>query len=46
MDLRRVGEEIDDRHAWCLIVEHRLHLAGIGSGEAEIGEEHDHARKL
>ncbi len=39
---RRVGEKLDHRHAGRRLVQDRVDLAGIGAGEAEIGEQHDH----
>src|SRR5262249_48191249 len=39
----RIGEEVDRRYAWRHLVQHRLHLPRVGTVQAEIREQHDHA---
>ena len=38
-----IAEEVDNRDPRCHLMQHRLHLAGIGTLQPEIGEQHDHA---
>jgi len=42
----QIGKEIDHRHCWRGLVQHRLDLTGVRPLEAEIREQDDHFSKI
>src|SRR5215831_5451405 len=43
---RRIGKEVDNGYLWGQLMQHRLHLTGIGAVQSEIRELHNHGTSL